>query len=223
MALLDSATLRRPNRAWEVERLAPVTERFPERRSRFHHQQRRYRSAGGLCAVVMRVSPKRGRRLRGTWRRWASPASIRARPAVQPNMYRGRLWTMRQYAGFGSAAESNAHYKYLIEKRTDRPLGCLRPAARIGGQEGPRSGRRRSGVYSISSLRTWRRCSTSTWARSRQRDHQRAGRRFARHGDRRRTQTGRRPSASRHRAEWSSHPRGYTARACDVSRRPVHA
>ncbi len=35
---------------------------------------------------------------------------------VQPTMYRGRLWTMRQYAGFGSAAETNARYKYLLEQ-----------------------------------------------------------------------------------------------------------
>jgi methylmalonyl-CoA mutase N-terminal domain/subunit len=33
---------------------------------------------------------------------------------VQPNMYRGRLWTMRQYAGFGTAAESNERYRYLL-------------------------------------------------------------------------------------------------------------
>ncbi|MCZ6752363.1 MAG: methylmalonyl-CoA mutase family protein [Acidobacteria bacterium] len=33
---------------------------------------------------------------------------------VRPAMYRGRLWTMRQYAGFGAAAESNQRYKYLL-------------------------------------------------------------------------------------------------------------
>jgi methylmalonyl-CoA mutase N-terminal domain/subunit len=33
---------------------------------------------------------------------------------IQPTMYRGRLWTMRQYAGFGSAAESNQRYRYLL-------------------------------------------------------------------------------------------------------------
>src|SRR4249920_2136241 len=31
-------------------------------------------------------------------------------------MYRGRLWTMRQYAGFGTAAESNARYKFLLSQ-----------------------------------------------------------------------------------------------------------
>jgi methylmalonyl-CoA mutase N-terminal domain/subunit len=35
---------------------------------------------------------------------------------IQPTMYRGRLWTMRQYAGFGTAEESNARYRYLLEQ-----------------------------------------------------------------------------------------------------------
>lgn len=34
---------------------------------------------------------------------------------VQPTMYRGRLWTMRQYAGFGTAEDTNKRYKYLLE------------------------------------------------------------------------------------------------------------
>jgi methylmalonyl-CoA mutase N-terminal domain/subunit len=35
---------------------------------------------------------------------------------IYPTMYRGRLWTMRQYAGFGTAAESNKRYRYLLDK-----------------------------------------------------------------------------------------------------------
>ena len=35
-------------------------------------------------------------------------------------MYRGKLWTMRQYAGFASAAESNARYRYLLEQGQGR-------------------------------------------------------------------------------------------------------
>lgn len=35
---------------------------------------------------------------------------------VQPTMYRGRFWTMRQYAGFGSAEETNKRFKYLLEQ-----------------------------------------------------------------------------------------------------------
>src|SRR5580698_6981560 len=35
---------------------------------------------------------------------------------IYPTMYRGRLWTMRQYAGFGTAAESNRRYRYLLSQ-----------------------------------------------------------------------------------------------------------
>ena len=37
---------------------------------------------------------------------------------IYPNMYRGRLWTMRQYAGYATAEESNARYKYLLAHGT---------------------------------------------------------------------------------------------------------
>src|SRR3982751_4016116 len=36
----------------------------------------------------------------------------------QASMYRGKLWTMRQYAGFSTAAESNKRYRYLLERGT---------------------------------------------------------------------------------------------------------
>src|SRR3990170_5735730 len=36
---------------------------------------------------------------------------------IHPTLYRGRLWTMRQYAGFGTAAQSNARYRYLLAQR----------------------------------------------------------------------------------------------------------
>ena len=35
---------------------------------------------------------------------------------VQPNMYRGRIWTIRQYAGFGTAEETNQRYRYLLDQ-----------------------------------------------------------------------------------------------------------
>ena len=35
---------------------------------------------------------------------------------IYPDMYRGRLWTMRQYAGFGTAAETNRRFRYLLER-----------------------------------------------------------------------------------------------------------
>ena len=44
----------------------------------------------------------------------ALPGEFPFTRGIQPTMYRGRLWTMRQYAGFGTAAESNQRYRYLI-------------------------------------------------------------------------------------------------------------
>lgn len=44
------------------------------------------------------------------------PGSYPFTRGVQPNMFRGRFWTMRQYAGFGSAEETNRRFKYLIEQ-----------------------------------------------------------------------------------------------------------
>jgi methylmalonyl-CoA mutase N-terminal domain/subunit len=44
-----------------------------------------------------------------------SPGQFPFTRGVQPTMYRGRLWTMRQYAGFGTAAETNARFKHLLE------------------------------------------------------------------------------------------------------------
>ena len=44
------------------------------------------------------------------------PASIRFTRGIYPTMYRGRLWTMRQYAGYASARESNERYRYLLSR-----------------------------------------------------------------------------------------------------------
>jgi methylmalonyl-CoA mutase N-terminal domain/subunit len=46
----------------------------------------------------------------------ATPGNFPYTRGIQPTMYRGRLWTMRQYAGFGTAAESNARYRYLLDQ-----------------------------------------------------------------------------------------------------------
>jgi methylmalonyl-CoA mutase, N-terminal domain len=43
-----------------------------------------------------------------------SPGEFPFTRGIHPTMYRGRVWTMRQYAGFGTAAESNARYRYLL-------------------------------------------------------------------------------------------------------------
>ena len=51
---------------------------------------------------------------RGYAERVGAPGEYPFTRGVQPTMYRGRLWTMRQYAGFGTAQESNERYKYLL-------------------------------------------------------------------------------------------------------------
>jgi methylmalonyl-CoA mutase N-terminal domain/subunit len=50
------------------------------------------------------------------WERLGLPGEEPFTRGVQPTMYRGRLWTMRQYAGFGTAEESNRRYRYLLEQ-----------------------------------------------------------------------------------------------------------
>ncbi len=48
-------------------------------------------------------------------RQLGSPGSFPYTRGVYPSMYRGRLWTMRQYAGFGTAEETNARFRHLLE------------------------------------------------------------------------------------------------------------
>src|SRR5262249_39313928 len=48
----------------------------------------------------------------------AYPGEFPYTRGVQTTMYRGRLWTMRQYAGMGDAEESNRRYKYLLANGT---------------------------------------------------------------------------------------------------------
>src|SRR5437879_3709856 len=45
-----------------------------------------------------------------------SPGQFPYTRGIHPNMYRERLWTMRQYAGFGSAEESNRRYRFLLSQ-----------------------------------------------------------------------------------------------------------
>src|SRR5262252_3839693 len=48
----------------------------------------------------------------------AAPGEYPFTRGIYPDMYRRRPWTMRQYAGFGTAAESNARYRYLLSQGT---------------------------------------------------------------------------------------------------------
>ena len=91
---------------WEEESLNPVINRFPERKERFETS-----SKIPIERLYLPGEP-------GTdyQRRLGFPGSYPFTRGVQPTMYRGRYWTMRQYAGFGTAAESNERYKFLLSR-----------------------------------------------------------------------------------------------------------
>ena len=50
--------------------------------------------------------------------RQGQPGAFPYTRGIYPDMYRSRLWTMRQYAGFGTAEESNRRYHYLLSQGT---------------------------------------------------------------------------------------------------------
>ncbi len=92
---------------WEEKKLSPALERLPERRDRFE--------TGSGITVKRLYTPEDTADI--------DPAADIGTPGQYPftrgirsTMYRGRLWTMRQYAGFGSAEETNARYRYLLSQ-----------------------------------------------------------------------------------------------------------
>lgn len=89
---------------WEEKILNPTTQRFPERKKEF-------KTASGI--PLPEVSLPTEQDYLGEL---GFPGEYPFTRGVQPNMYRGRLWTMRQYAGFASAEESNRRYRYLLQQ-----------------------------------------------------------------------------------------------------------
>jgi methylmalonyl-CoA mutase N-terminal domain/subunit len=92
---------------WEDTTLAKTTARFPERKEEFttvsgHEVDRVYTPEN---IEDFDYEEKLG-----------FPGEYPYTRGVQPTMYRGKLWTMRQYAGFATAEESNKRYKYLLEQ-----------------------------------------------------------------------------------------------------------
>ena len=49
-------------------------------------------------------------------RQLAEPGQFPFTRGIHPSMYRGRLWTMRQFAGFGTAEDTNQRYHFLLER-----------------------------------------------------------------------------------------------------------
>jgi methylmalonyl-CoA mutase N-terminal domain/subunit len=93
-------------RGWEATTLQEALSRFPERQTEFKTEssipvERVYTPDDVETDYVQDLG---------------FPGEYPFTRGVQPTMYRGRFWTMRQYAGFGSAAETNARYKYLLEQ-----------------------------------------------------------------------------------------------------------
>jgi methylmalonyl-CoA mutase N-terminal domain/subunit len=92
---------------WEEISLNKVLSRFPEWKKEF---------VTGSDKPVERLYLPEGVSDEEYLEKIGFPGEYPFTRGVQPTMYRGRLWTMRQYAGFGSAEESNRRYKFLLEQ-----------------------------------------------------------------------------------------------------------
>lgn len=90
---------------WEEETLASALKRHPERKVQF-------RTSSGI-ELPRILSPSYS--VPDYAEQLGFPGEYPFTRGIQPTMYRGRLWTMRQYAGYASAEESNKRYRYLLE------------------------------------------------------------------------------------------------------------
>src|ERR687893_701995 len=90
---------------WEEETLAPVLQKRPERKQRFE--------TVSLDAVERLYTPADVRDI-DFERDTAFPGEFPYTRGIHPTGYRGKLWTMRQFAGFGTPEETNARFKYLM-------------------------------------------------------------------------------------------------------------
>jgi methylmalonyl-CoA mutase, N-terminal domain len=99
--------IQRAKRAWESQTVRKTLERLPERQPQFTTTsdmalERLYTPLDVVDLDYVSAL--------------SFPGEYPFTRGVQPSMYRGRLWTMRQYAGFGTAEESNQRYKYLLSQ-----------------------------------------------------------------------------------------------------------
>ncbi|AKI97222.1 acyl-CoA mutase large subunit family protein [Kosmotoga pacifica] len=92
---------------WKEKVLMPVLKRFPERKERFETS---------FGAEIKQVYTPVDIPEFDYMNHLGFPGRYPFTRGVQPTMYRGRFWTMRQYAGFGTAEESNKRYKYLLSQ-----------------------------------------------------------------------------------------------------------
>lgn len=90
---------------WQEKTLIPALQRAPER-------QQKFQTSSGL--IILPVYTPEDISDFDYLVKLGYPGEYPFTRGVQPTMYRGRLWTMRQYAGFGTAEESNKRYRYLL-------------------------------------------------------------------------------------------------------------
>lgn len=92
---------------WEQGALAKVLNRFPERQEDFS-------TDSGIS--VERICTPEDLKDWDYLGKLGFPGQYPFTRGVQPTMYRGRLWTMRQYAGFGTAQETNERFRFLLDQ-----------------------------------------------------------------------------------------------------------
>lgn len=102
MILIDEA-----KKTWEQGTLAKVLKRYPERQEEFS-------TDSGI--PVERIYTPEDLTEWDYLSKLGFPGEYPFTRGVQPTMYRGRLWTMRQYAGFGTAKETNERFRFLLEQ-----------------------------------------------------------------------------------------------------------
>ncbi|HQE95803.1 MAG TPA: methylmalonyl-CoA mutase family protein [Candidatus Marinimicrobia bacterium] len=102
-----SDKLKAERQKWEETTLKKVISRNPERKTEF---------TTGSWLPVERTALPEITSDDEYLEKLGFPGEFPFTRGVQPTMYRGRLWTMRQYAGFGTAEESNRRYKFLLNQ-----------------------------------------------------------------------------------------------------------
>ncbi len=99
--------LEEAKKEWEETKLKKVLSKFPERYEKFYTNSN---------LEVERLYTELDVQDTDYLEDLGFPGEYPYTRGVQPTMYRGRLWTMRQYAGFGTAEESNERYKFLLSQ-----------------------------------------------------------------------------------------------------------
>jgi methylmalonyl-CoA mutase N-terminal domain/subunit len=106
------ADLEREKRCWEEETVEPALERFPEREG-VNGVRGQFETLSGIS--LQRAFAPTDVEL-DYLEDLSFPGQYPFTRGVYPTMHRGRLWTMRQYAGYATAEASNVRYKYLLEQ-----------------------------------------------------------------------------------------------------------